>query len=71
MKFKYSFAMYYTHQELQFDHHLIVLWQLFQFLEWVLILGGGTIIRHTGIEDNLASIQKLTRFPTESEYIDI
>ena len=31
--------MYYIHQELQFDHHFIVLWQLFQFLE------GGTLIR--------------------------
>ena len=31
--------MYYTQPELQFDHHLIVLWQLVQFLE------GGTLIR--------------------------
>ena len=38
--------MYYTHQELQFDHLFIVLLQLFQFLE-VEVLGiwqGGTLI---------------------------
>ena len=55
------FAMYYTHQELQIDHHFIVLWQLFQCLEggtlirfWkfgrvVLLYFLGTIIRHTRV----------------------
>ena len=48
--------MYYTHQELQFDHLFIVPGQLFQFLEGeVLVIwqGGtffGTIIRHTRVE---------------------